>query len=133
MKKSIYGWSSAVPNSIDLSRVERVIDIAAGTCIWTLDFANTPEIQARGDAVQIYACDINLDFLPNSGIIQSLGITTFKQDVTKRFPEQYYGTFDLIHSSLLFFCLTEEGWNAALKNFKDLLSEGCCIMRRFEC
>lgn len=137
MKKSFCGWSSAVPDSIDVSRVEKVIDIAAGTCMWTLDFANMPQILARRDEVQIYACDINSGFFPNSDILQWAGIKTFTQDVTKPFPEEHSGTFDLVHVSLLVLCLTDDGWNAALANFKNLLSAYCsfhlCPVLMFYC
>lgn len=122
MKKTIYGWTSAVPDDIHLVGVEKVIDIAAGTCMWSLDFANMPQIRAQRNAIEIYACDINPGFFPSSDVLEFAGIKTFTQDVTKPFPAELYGTFDLIHVSLLCMCLTEDGWGNALANFKSLLS-----------
>jgi len=128
MKKSFYGWSKAVPDTIDLSRVENVIDIAAGTCIWTLDFTDMPQIKTRRDAVHVYACDINTDFFPDSTLLEERGITAFEQDVTKPFPEEYQRKFDLIHTSFLVICLTEDGWVSALDNFAKILKPGGIVM-----
>jgi ubiquinone/menaquinone biosynthesis C-methylase UbiE len=122
MKKSLYGWSTAVPDSIDVTRLENVIDIAAGTCVWTLDLASMPQIRSLGDKIHIYACDINPGFIPAAQITDELGIKTFVQDATKPFPAEYHGAFDLIHASFLALCLTEEGWYSALANFNTLLS-----------
>jgi ubiquinone/menaquinone biosynthesis C-methylase UbiE len=123
MKKSVYGWSTAVPSSIDVTHLEKVIDIAAGTCLWTLDFATMPQIRSKGDKIHIYACDINPGFIPDARVTDELGIKTFAQDATKPFPAEYHGEFDLIHASFLALCLTEEGWNSALTNFNILLSQ----------
>ncbi|KAJ7276814.1 hypothetical protein C8J57DRAFT_1310492 [Mycena rebaudengoi] len=128
MKKGFYGWSKAVPDMIDVSEVEYVMDIAAGTCIWSLDFASMPQILARREAVRLYACDINTAFFPDSKVMEDMGITTFEQDVTNPFPEEYYGKFDLIHTSFLVICLTEDGWEAALANIAKLLKPGGIAM-----
>ncbi|KAJ7189214.1 S-adenosyl-L-methionine-dependent methyltransferase [Mycena filopes] len=128
MKKSIYGWTSAVPDTIDLSRVHRVIDVGAGTCIWTFDLADTLKARGSTKTTQLHACDIKAGFLPTAEVAAAAGITTFTQDVTKPFKEEYYGTFDLVHASLLFMCLTEEGWAKALVNFKKLLRAGGVII-----
>ncbi|KAJ7189210.1 S-adenosyl-L-methionine-dependent methyltransferase [Mycena filopes] len=128
MKKSIYGWTSAVPDSIDLTRLQSVIDVGAGTCIWTLDLADTLKARGTNNTTQLYACDIEAKFLPSAELAAAAGITLFTQDVTKPFPEEYHGTFDLVHASLLFLCLTEEGWGKALLNFKKLLRAGGVIL-----
>ncbi|KAJ7115630.1 hypothetical protein C8R43DRAFT_935011 [Mycena crocata] len=127
-KKSIYGWSTAIPDTIDVTNINNVLDIAAGTCIWTLDFACMPQICARRDKVRLYACDINPGFFPDPSITGELGITTFTQDVTLPFPAEYSGMFDLIHVSLLFLCLTEDGWSSAIANFRTLLQPGGVIL-----
>ncbi|KAJ7171160.1 hypothetical protein C8R46DRAFT_993340 [Mycena filopes] len=128
MKKAIYDWSSAVPDTVDLSKVENVLDVAAGTCIWTLDFANMPQVKSNRDKINIYACDINTGFFPDSRLMDEMGITTFGQDVTKPFAEQYHGKFDLIHASFLVICLTKEGWLSALANFFKILKPGGVVL-----
>ncbi|KAF8157729.1 hypothetical protein K438DRAFT_1861078 [Mycena galopus ATCC 62051] len=57
-----------------------------------------------------------------------MGITTFEHDVTKPFPTEYLGSFDLVHISFLFLCLTKDGWNATLNNVQELLSPGGAVM-----
>ncbi|KAJ7739064.1 hypothetical protein DFH07DRAFT_965887 [Mycena maculata] len=114
-KKAAYGWKSPVPDIIDLSRIQTALDIAAGTCIWSLDLAATLHAKNLHD-VQIYACDINTGFLPAD------------TDVTKSFAEGYHGMFDLVHISLLVVCLTEDGWKAALANVQKLLKPGGLLM-----
>ncbi|KAJ7200300.1 S-adenosyl-L-methionine-dependent methyltransferase [Mycena pura] len=127
MKNAVYGWTKPVPDIIDLSSTRNVLDIGAGTCIWSIDLANTPEVKVRRSEVNIYACDINPAILPPT-VTAELGIKTFEQDVTKPFPTEYHGIFDLVHLSFLFICLTEDGWNKALENVCTLLSPGGLVM-----
>ncbi|KAJ7473136.1 hypothetical protein B0H11DRAFT_2037390 [Mycena galericulata] len=127
MKKSTYGWTSPVPDTINLSIIHTVLDIAAGTCVWSLDLATSPQIRDRND-VQIYACDIDTKFFPPTVVTDEHGIKTFEQDVTKPFPAEYHGSFDLVHISFLVLCLTEEGWNIALANVHRLLKPGGLVM-----
>ncbi|KAJ7649208.1 S-adenosyl-L-methionine-dependent methyltransferase, partial [Mycena rosella] len=128
MKKSVYGWTTPVPSTIELSEIRTVLDIAAGTCVWTIDLATTPQIKARRDEVSIYACDINPAFFPPATVTEELGIKTFQQDVTKPFPTEFHGTFDLVHMCFLVLCLTEDGWTSALANIYTLLKPGGRVM-----
>ncbi|TBU37430.1 hypothetical protein BD309DRAFT_620835 [Dichomitus squalens] len=138
-KKSVAGWTSAVPASVDVSRVSNVLDMAAGTCAWILDFASMPQVQERlsilgrtpprgTTSIQLYACDIDVKFLPGLNVTDPLGIATFQQDVTKPFPKELHGTFDLVHMSHLLLCLTEDGWKATLRNALDILKPGGLLM-----
>lgn len=131
LKKRITGLAGAVPTSVDVSHVREVLDVAAGTCAWTLDLASMPEIKSRLDrpgckpvreSVRLFACDIDSKFMPGKDVTDPLGITTFSQDITKPFPEEFHGRFDLVHMSLLFLCLTETGWEDALHNCRQVLS-----------
>ncbi|KAJ7678627.1 hypothetical protein B0H17DRAFT_1206690 [Mycena rosella] len=60
-----------------------------------------PQVCARRDEIHIYACDINPGFQPDPSITELLGIRT-----------------------LLALCLTNDGWNAAIANFKAILKPG---------
>ncbi|KAJ7664338.1 hypothetical protein DFH06DRAFT_1187518 [Mycena polygramma] len=126
LRKSVYGWSTAVPDVdvVDTTRLHNVLDIAAGTCMWTLDFAKMPQVRSSRDKIQIYACDINPGFLPGPAVLEEFEIKTFIQDVTKPFPAEYGGMFDLVHASLLAVALNADGWNAAVANFNALLKPG---------
>ncbi|KAJ7171238.1 hypothetical protein C8R46DRAFT_1216815 [Mycena filopes] len=128
MKKACYGWSSPVPDTIDLSKVENVLDIAAGTCAWALDFAAMPQVKANRANMHLLACDINTAFFPDPRLMHEMGITTFWQDVTQPFPEEFHGKFDLVHVAYLVLCLTEEGWLSALDNYRQILKRGGVLL-----
>ncbi|KAJ7358034.1 hypothetical protein DFH08DRAFT_847746 [Mycena albidolilacea] len=128
MKKAVYGWTTPVPGIVELSSIRNVLDIGAGTCIWSLDLVSAPEVKARRSEVKIYACDINEAFFPPTTVTDEMGIKTFEQDVTKPFPTEYHGMFDLVHISFLFLCLTEDGWNKALANVQKILSPNGVVM-----
>ncbi|KAJ7201834.1 hypothetical protein GGX14DRAFT_571098 [Mycena pura] len=56
MKNAVYGWTTKpVPDIIDLYSTRNVLDIGAGTCVWSIDLANTPEVKVRRSEVNIYA------------------------------------------------------------------------------
>lgn len=131
MKNAIYGWTAAVPSIIDIPKLQNVLDVAAGTCVWTADFANMPEVNARlalpGRApvtspIHLFATDIDTKFFPDKEFLDSFGIETFQHDVTKPFPPDMHGKFDLIHISFLLLCITEQGWKDALENCRQALS-----------
>lgn len=129
MKKAIYGFPGAVPECITdvhLADMSKILDIAAGTCVWTLELAQMPQIKPRlhpdSPSLSLYACDINKDFFPDPSITEAFGVVTFQQDVTKDFPNDLYGQFDLVHISFLAICLTISGWETALNNCARLLS-----------
>ncbi|KAJ7608936.1 S-adenosyl-L-methionine-dependent methyltransferase [Mycena polygramma] len=128
MKQAVYGWTTAVPDAIDLSQIKTVLDIGAGTCIWALDLASAPEISARREDVTIHACDIDAGFFPPAAVTEEMGIKTFQQDMTKPFPDEYHGVFDLVHMSFVFLCLTEDGWKTVLANIEKLLKPGGRVM-----
>ncbi|KAJ7658269.1 S-adenosyl-L-methionine-dependent methyltransferase [Mycena polygramma] len=128
MKQATYGWTKAVPDAIDLSRINTVLDIGAGTCIWALHLASAREINARREGVTIHACDIDTGFFPPAEVTQKMGIKTFQQDMTKPFPDEYHGVFDLVHMSFVFLCLTEDGWKTVLANIQKLLKPGGLVM-----
>ncbi|KAJ7077647.1 hypothetical protein B0H15DRAFT_805107 [Mycena belliarum] len=128
MKKRVYGWTAPVPAAIDPAQVHTILDIAAGTCAWSLDVVRAPQISARRAVVSIYTCDINLDILPPASVTDAEGIKTFAQDVTQPFAAEHHGKFDLVHMSFLTLCLTSEGWRAALENIHALLAPGGQVM-----
>ncbi|KAJ7617097.1 S-adenosyl-L-methionine-dependent methyltransferase [Roridomyces roridus] len=128
VKKAMYGWSTALPDDsdlIDLSAVHRVIDVGAGTCVWAFDLLSMPR---RPEDMQLYVCDINTSFFPEKAILAEFGITAFQQDVTKPFPEELRGTFDLVHASFLVGGLDADGWRAALANYHALLKPGGLVL-----
>ncbi|KAI9059889.1 hypothetical protein FKP32DRAFT_1679427 [Trametes sanguinea] len=138
-KKMLLNWDGPVPSSVDLSRVTNVLDIAAGTCAWTLDLAAMPQIRERvvaprkgpgttADGVQLFACDIETKFFPEKNITDGLGITTFQHDVTQPFPADLHNKFDLVRISFLFLCLTSDGWKNALRHCYEVMKPGGILL-----
>ncbi|KAF8492967.1 S-adenosyl-L-methionine-dependent methyltransferase, partial [Russula emetica] len=122
--KSVLGDSHVIPPGIDIANISRVIDIATGTGAWALDFASQPEVQKRN--IQIFACDIDdTKFLQGNKLqVAAKHVSFFQQDVTKPFPDELLGTFDLVNLILLSCALTSQGWKMALQNFRSLLRPG---------
>ena len=119
--KSIFGHSQVISPGIDIANISRVIDVGTGTGAWAHDFASQPEVQERN--LQIFACDIDdTKFLQGNGLTAK-HVSFFQQDVTKPFPDELLGTFDLVNVLLLCCALTSQGWEMALQNLRSLLSE----------
>ena len=112
--------SNTVPPVVDITRVSKVIDVATGTGAWALDLVSQPDIRDRG--VQVFACDISTTKFPRADEPDVGRITFFQHDVTKPFPNEMLGTFDLVNMSYLAFALTVQGWKLALENLHHLLS-----------
>ncbi|KAH9889258.1 hypothetical protein C8Q73DRAFT_152200 [Cubamyces lactineus] len=132
-KRALYGWNSAIPSVIDVSQLTNVLDVAAGTCAWTFDFASLPSVSERlaetaDNRLHLYACDIETQFFPEKALTDQLGITIFQQDATAPFPEHLRGMFDLVHVSFLFLCLRKEGWQKAMAHCYDALKLGGILM-----
>jgi ubiquinone/menaquinone biosynthesis C-methylase UbiE len=116
------GHPQVIPPGIDIAHVSRVIDVATGTGVWALDFASLPEVHKCN--IQVFACDISdAKFLQGNTKPAAKQITFFQQDVTKPFPDELLGTFDLVNLSFLVYALTSRGWEVALQNLRGLLSE----------
>ncbi|KAF8646945.1 hypothetical protein AX16_007037 [Volvariella volvacea WC 439] len=124
----IFGRATAVPNNIDLSRVNYVMDIAAGTLSWILVFASHPEIKGRLNSkdspVALYASDITDEYFPSEDVIKAHCIHAFSHDMTKPFPDDLLGKFDLVHVGFVAGSLSTQGWKKALQNISDLLKPG---------
>ena len=120
--KGVIGYPQVIPPGIDIAHVSRVIDVATGTGAWALDFVSLPEVHKSN--IQVFACDIsNEKFLRGNSKPAVKQITFFQQDVTKPFPDELLGTFDLVNLSFLAYALTPQGWEIALQNLRSLLSK----------
>lgn len=118
--KTVFDYPDIVPSVVNVAHVSKVIDVATGTGAWALDFVSQPSVRDRG--VQVFACDISTAKFPQADKPDADKITFFQQDVTKPFPDEMLGTFDLVNMTYLGFALTEKGWKLALENLHDLLS-----------
>ncbi|KAH9166733.1 S-adenosyl-L-methionine-dependent methyltransferase [Lactarius sanguifluus] len=114
--------SNAVPPVVNINQVRKVIDVATGTGAWALDFVSQPNVRDRD--VQVFACDISSAKFPQAGKPDVDKIRFFEHDVTKPFPDEMLGTFDLVNMSCMCFALTVQGWKSALQNLHDLLKPG---------
>jgi SAM-dependent methyltransferase len=119
--KTVFDYPDIIPPAVNVSRLRKVIDVATGTGAWALDFVSRPDVRDRG--VQVFACDISTAKFPQADKPDANKITFFQHDVTKPFPDEMLGTFDLVNMTYLGFALTAPGWKLALKNLRRLLSE----------
>lgn len=105
-------------DSLSENRVNKVLDVAAGSLAWTLDVARS----ADPSRIQLYACDIAPDNFPPTSVTDAFSITTFIHDATQPFPEEMKGQFDVVNMRLLVYALSEDQWKKALENIHYLLS-----------
>ncbi|KAI0291030.1 S-adenosyl-L-methionine-dependent methyltransferase [Multifurca ochricompacta] len=129
--KGVFDYPQLVPPQVKTSHISKVIDAAAGTGAWAHDFASLPNVRDRD--VQIFACDITTANFRRVDRPAARKINFFQQDVTKPFPNEMLGTFDLANMNYLFYDLTAQGWKTALQNLHDLLKPGGhLILRDFD-
>lgn len=133
--KAGFGHNDILDLPLDICKVNElnILDIGTGTGAWILDVTRIPEISARVSStvtrhVKLFACDISDAKFPPKLLTDPLGIHFFVQDVTQPFPQEMYGTFDLIHVGLLCLALTRQGWKSALKNIHNLLKPGGLLL-----
>ncbi|VDC01100.1 unnamed protein product [Peniophora sp. CBMAI 1063] len=118
--KAVFDHPDLLPAAVDRKKIRRVLDAAAGTAAWALDLSDQP----FASSYEIYASDITLSKFPPEDVLQRARIRTLQQDLTKPFPDDMKGTFDLVHTAALVVALTEDDWNNMLKNVYDLLAPG---------
>ncbi|KAI9458403.1 S-adenosyl-L-methionine-dependent methyltransferase [Lactarius psammicola] len=126
--KKVFDYPNIVPPVVNVGHLSKVIDIATGTGAWALDFVSQPDVRDRG--VQVFACDISIAKFPQADKPDVKKIAFFQQDVTKPFPDEMLGTFDLVNMTYLGFALTVQGWKLALQNLHDLLKPGGHLILR---
>lgn len=114
---------SALPPIIEPASLTNVLDAAAGSLAWTLDFANIPVIKEKisNSQIEIYACDITSAQYPPKEVLEDAKIRTFLHNVTLPFPSEMHGTFDLINMRTMNVALNKEGYTLAVRNFRQLL------------
>lgn len=146
--KKVMGRSSPLPPSIDPATITHVMDVAAGSLLWTLDVANMPEIKPRLvpssssssstsssspssssstsspiKPVKLYACDLSTSQYPAQSILDEYGITAFQHDATMPFPDELKGKFDVVNMRLINVAISRQGWQKALTYVREILSE----------
>ncbi|KAH9169470.1 hypothetical protein EDB89DRAFT_1908615 [Lactarius sanguifluus] len=97
------------------------------TGAWALDFVSQPNFRDRD--VQVFACDISSAKFPQAGKPDVDKVRFFEHDVTKPFPDEMLGTFDLVNMSCMCFALTVQGWKSALQNLHMVEPGGHLTLR----
>ncbi|KAF9458165.1 S-adenosyl-L-methionine-dependent methyltransferase [Collybia nuda] len=105
---------------LDEKRVNKVLDVAAGSLAWTLDVARSTD----PSMVELHACDIAADNFPPTSVIDAFSINAFIHDATQPFPEEMKGQFDVVNMRLLVYAFSEDQWKKALKNICEVLRPG---------
>jgi ubiquinone/menaquinone biosynthesis C-methylase UbiE len=95
----------------------RIADVATGTAIWLLDLAQTLPAET-----QFYGFDISAAQFPALESRPS-NVSLHEHNITKRFPEEYHGSFDIVAVRLITAGLRGDDWDAAVRNVSELLSK----------
>lgn len=134
--KHFFDNAEFLPAPIEINNVANVLDVAAGTGAWTLDFADQPAVAARLPSqnhehpLRLRICDISAAKFPPEDILARAGIEAFQHDVLTPFPAEMQGTIDLVNMNYLVYALTEDKWRLALKNVHDVLKPGGYLILR---
>ncbi|KAF7904171.1 hypothetical protein EAF00_001505 [Botryotinia globosa] len=103
---------------IPKQKVSRVADIATGTGIWLRELAE--EFTNGGYNLQeTIGFDISPDQFPKNPAPENKFVLW---DMTKAFPKEYHGTFDVVHIRLVVLALKVEQIKGVVENVVALLS-----------
>ena len=104
--------------SIPRSHLRVVADVGTGTGIWLREAAQ--ELVTPNDLIEFTGFDISAEQFPKHAI-QGVGFVV--HDVVEPFPQQYHGSFDLVHVRLLSYALKAQDVQKAVENIIQILRE----------
>ncbi|KAJ5948605.1 hypothetical protein N7454_001912 [Penicillium verhagenii] len=96
-----------------------VADIATGTGIWLKDVSKVLEPESLG-SVYYHGFDISSQQFPKKRENIQFSI----HDITKPFPEEHWGRYDLVHVRLLIAAIDESDYRSAIANINAILKPG---------
>lgn len=105
-----------MPGNLSSTTPLRIADVATGTSVWLLDVAKTLPKET-----QLYGFDISAAQFPALEARPS-NVSLSEHSVTKPFPTEYHGTFDLVAVRFITAGLRGDDWDAAVRNVEALLS-----------
>ncbi|MDI1491501.1 MAG: hypothetical protein OHK93_002710 [Ramalina farinacea] len=108
-----------VQPSVPLTEVRAIADVATGTGIWIQEVAH--EIGTANNDMDLVGFDISSQQYPKNGIND---VDLVVHDVTKPFPKEHHGRFDLVNVRLLSYALESKDLQTAVKNIVDILRPG---------
>ncbi|KAH8811020.1 hypothetical protein F5884DRAFT_830933 [Xylogone sp. PMI_703] len=113
-----------IPKKIPTQGIKAVADVACGTGNWILDVRDwlaRIKPQDCNKARYFHGFDITDKLFPSP---ESLGkdIAFSTHDMTKAFPSEFHGKFDIVHVRLLVFAVTIHQIPDILKNLVELLA-----------
>ncbi|KAF9458396.1 hypothetical protein BDZ94DRAFT_1270833 [Collybia nuda] len=120
LQKSFDRGPTTLSESLQDGRVNKVLDVAAGSLAWIMDVARSVE----PSKVQLYACDITPKHFPAKSVMDAFSITTFIHNATQPFPQEMKAQFDIVNMRLMAFSIMEDQWEIVLKNLYDILRPG---------
>ncbi|KAJ3575571.1 hypothetical protein NP233_g1001 [Leucocoprinus birnbaumii] len=104
-----------VLSPVNLQAGDKVLDSGAGSCSWLLDLASTIP-----STIELYATDVETRLFPAQ---PPDNVRLLKASVTD-LPEEWTGTFQLIHQRLLMSALTSKEWPIALNELFRVTKPG---------
>lgn len=115
-----------VQPSVPLTEVRAIADVATGTGIWIQEVAH--EIGTANNDMDLVGFDISSQQYPKNGIND---VDLVVHDVTKPFPKEHHGRFDLVNVRLLSYALESKDLQTAVKNIVDILRGLCHFLRNY--
>ncbi|EFZ04275.2 LaeA-like methyltransferase [Metarhizium robertsii ARSEF 23] len=111
--------------SIPRDQIKRIADVGTGTGIWLQQASRSLNTAATADSeappVACVGFDISDAHFPSA---PRENMTFVKHDMLKPFPQEYRGTFDLVHLRLMVLALKKEQIATAAENAAALLKPG---------
>lgn len=104
-----------VLSPVTIQAGDKVLDSGAGSCSWTLDFADKVP-----SSVDLYAADVETKLFPAH---PPDNIKLFRASVTD-LPDEWTGSFQLTHQRLLMSALTSKEWPIALNELFRVTKPG---------
>ncbi|GAD99469.1 LaeA-like methyltransferase, putative [Paecilomyces variotii No. 5] len=107
---------------VNLEKIESVADVATGTGVWIFEIRDqlTAVPTSSGSERSFHAFDISDAQYPKQQDKAQLTL----HDITKPFPLEYHGRFDLVHVRLLLFAIRASELPQVVENLIQILAPG---------
>ncbi len=117
--KHVFSGQLLHPSIPPLGEHFAAADIGTGTGAWLNDLARAFPRPAVS-RIRLVGFDISSSKYPS---VNEEGVDLVVHDITKRFPTEYHGIFDVVHLRLLVYAIREEDIARVVENATELLRQ----------